>query len=91
MGRAILFSTGTLCLLAAFVGFRLGQQKLHFHDATGVIEAVAAQHVETYGGTATECLGWLNDAGDLLNVRCGAMLYQVTPFGRITEIMEDGA
>ena len=90
MPRAIVFSTGALCLIAALAGFRLGQQKLDFSDTTGVIEAVAAQHVARYGGQITDCLGWVSARGDQLNVRCGAVLYRVDRLGRIAEVDEGG-
>ncbi len=90
MRNAIVFYTGALCLIAALAGFRLGQQKLDFDDTTGVIEAVARQHVATHGGKITDCLGWLKDSGDLLNVRCDEVLYRVDRLGRITQPGGDG-
>jgi hypothetical protein len=85
MRNAIVFSTGALCLIAALAGFRLGQQKLDLGDTAGVIEAVARAHVASHGGTITECLGWLSETGDALNVRCGEVLYRVDRLGRIRQ------
>ena len=91
MPRSVLYTTAALVVLAAVGGFRLVQQKLHFENATGVIEAVAAVYVETHGGAASDCFGWLDVDGARLNVRCGEVLYQVDRFGRITEVEEGGA
>jgi hypothetical protein len=84
-------TTAVLVGLAALGGFRLGQQKLQFEDTGGVIEAVAKRHVAEHGGKITDCLGWLVESGDLLNVRCGQVLYRVDRLGRIYELDEGGA
>ena len=90
MPRTVLYTTAALVVLAAVGGFRLGQQKLDFGDATGVIEAVAAEYVATHGGAASDCFGWLDADGAVLNVRCGTVLYRVDRLGRVAEVEEGG-
>ncbi len=90
MPRSVLITTSILVVLAGLGGFWLGQQRVPIENATGVIEAVAKLHVETQGGVASDCVGWLHDAGDVLRVRCGDVRYDVDRMGRITTLPEGG-
>lgn len=89
MPRSVLITTATLVVLAALVGFWLGQRQVTL-DATGVIEAVAAMHVATHGGDGSDCVGWPGKGHVVFQVRCSGVLYGVDRLGRVEHILEDG-
>ena len=89
MPRSVLITTATLVVLAALGGFWLGQRQVSL-DTTGVIEAVAARHVAVHGGALTDCLGWPAEGRAIFHVRCGAVLYEVDPLGRVVIATEEG-
>lgn len=90
MPRQVFITTCVLVLLAGLGGFWLGQRHVPLENATGVIEAVAAEYMKTHGGDERDCVGWLQDDGTVLNVRCGEVLYHVDSFGRVRQVEEDG-
>ncbi len=91
MTRSVLYTTAALVVLAALGGFRLGLQQGDLADASGLIERVAAKYEAEHGGDPMVCFGWLNADGDLLNVRCDGVRYEVDRFGQISEVTGDGA
>lgn len=89
MPRSVLITTATLVVIAALGGFWLGQRQVT-PEATGVIEDVAAMHVETFGGDASDCVGWPGEGLVVFLVRCEGLLYGVDRFGRVERIEESG-
>ena len=91
MPRSVVITTAVLVVLAALGGFRLGQQKLAFENATGIIQTVAERHTQVYHGDGTACYGWLTADGRYLHVRCEDRLYRVNQLGVITDVAEPDA
>ncbi len=89
MPRSVLITTATLVMIAALGGYWLGQRQVTL-DATGVIEAVATMHMETYGGQASDCVGWPGEGLRVFQVRCEGVLYGVDRLGRVERIEESG-
>ncbi|WP_299200661.1 hypothetical protein [uncultured Tateyamaria sp.] len=89
MPRQVIITTATLVVLAALGGFWLGQRQVNL-DATGVIKAVADAHVATHGGDRSQCVGWPGDDSAVFLVRCGALLYAVDRWGRVSLIDQEG-
>lgn len=84
MPRSVIITTSTLVVIAGLVGFWLGQRQVTL-DASGVIEAVAAQH-----GSDADCVGWPGEGAAVFMVRCDAVTYAVDRFGRVSRIEEGG-
>ena len=89
MPRQVVMTTAALVVLAALGGFWLGQRQVSV-DASGVIEAVADAHVATHGGDRRECVGWPGDDNAVFFVRCGASLYAVDRWGRVSVVDQEG-
>ncbi|WP_299042605.1 hypothetical protein [uncultured Tateyamaria sp.] len=89
MPRQVVITTATLVVLAALVGYWLGQRQVTV-DASGVIEAVADAHVADHGGDRAQCVGWPGREDAVFHVRCGAMLYAVDRWGRVTRMQQEG-
>ncbi|MEM8655372.1 MAG: hypothetical protein AAGF36_11545 [Pseudomonadota bacterium] len=85
MPRQVVITTATLVVLAALGGFWLGQRQVTL-DASGVIGAVADAHVATHGGERSQCVGWPGDETSVFMVRCGAHLYAVYRWGRVSVV-----
>mgnify|MGYP001824933723 CR=1 FL=1 len=88
MPRSVLLTTSVLVVLAGLAGFWLGQRHVTL-DATGIINAVAAQHVSEHGGDKAACLGWAGTGGSVFQVKCGEVTYLVDRFGNITRAPDD--
>lgn len=89
MPRAVLLTTLGLAAVAGVLGFMLGRQQVTL-DSTQVIEAVAQRHVAAHGGALTDCVGLPGEGSAVFYVRCGATLYAVDSWGRISRVLEDG-
>ncbi|MEP1355100.1 MAG: hypothetical protein ABJX32_21775 [Tateyamaria sp.] len=88
MKRTVLITTSVLVVLAGFAGFWLGQRQVTL-DATGIINAVATQHVAKHGGDTSACLGWAGKGTSVFQVKCGEFTYLVDRFGNVTNAPED--
>ncbi len=87
MPRSVLIIVLFLCTAAALLGFLAGRQVTD-RDIAGIVNAVAEDHVRRYGGDVTACLGWLQDDGVLLEVKCGETLYRVNRAGVVQSVVE---
>ncbi|MEO0766982.1 MAG: hypothetical protein AAFY75_13275 [Pseudomonadota bacterium] len=88
MPRSVLITTSVLVVLAGLAGFWLGQRQVTL-DASGIINAVAAQHVAEHGGDTAACLGWAGSGGAVFEVKCGDVTYLVDRFGNVTRAPDD--
>ena len=87
MPRPVLFTMLSLAVLAAFGGYILGQHYARL-DLSGLVNAVAAEHVRLHGGDTQTCLGWMPEGEALPRVRCGNVVYQVNQFGNVAPLSE---
>ncbi|MEL6465360.1 MAG: hypothetical protein AAFQ58_10370 [Pseudomonadota bacterium] len=89
MPRQVVITTATLVVLAALGGFWLGQRQVTL-DVSGVIAAVADAHVAKHGGDRSQCVAWPGEEASVFLVRCGAFLYAVDRWGRMSMIEDAG-
>ena len=81
MPRQVLLTTIGLCVVAAGLGFWLGQRQI---DLSERVNAVAAEHVRRHGGNAGDCVGWVAPGEETIRVTCGEISYRISPWGRVT-------
>ncbi len=67
--QRVIFVTGTLCIVAAAIGFAAGQRGLP--SETDVINAGVALYLGETGGSASECVGIPGDGEVWISVVCG--------------------
>jgi|GEM_PF-1395287 len=88
MPRSVFITTSALVVLAGLAGFWLGQRQVTL-DATGIINAVAAQYAAEFGGDTADCLGWAGTGASVFQVKCGEVTYLVDRFGNVTRAPDD--
>ena len=80
MPQSVLLTTLSLAAFAALGGYVMGQRFAQ-SDLSGLVNAVAAEHVRLYGGKPDDCFGWVAQGEMMPRVRCAETVYRIDAFG----------